>query len=80
MSMNASMQYFAGGSDGEKFITENPADKIYRPDYGPDYYAAIFYNQLPAGHQPAAIGWDEQQELCKRYFKLTLEKCHADTP
>ncbi len=57
MSMNAAMQYFVGEFDGEKFINENPADKIFRPDYGPDYYAAIAYNQLPATHLPTAIGW-----------------------
>lgn len=57
MSMNASMQYFAGEFDGVKFTNENPENKIYRPDYGPDYYAAIAYNQLPATHLPAAIGW-----------------------
>jgi len=57
MSMNASMQYFVGEFDGEKFTNENPANNIYRPDYGPDYYAAIAYNQLPATHLPTAIGW-----------------------
>ena len=57
MSMNATMQYFVGDFDGEKFINENPANKILRPDYGPDYYAAIAYNQLPANHLPTAIGW-----------------------
>ena len=57
MSMNATMQYFVGEFDGEKFINENPGNKIYRPDYGPDYYAAIAYNQLPATHLPTAIGW-----------------------
>jgi fructan beta-fructosidase len=57
MSQNASMQYFVGEFDGTKFISENPVDKIYRPDYGPDYYAAITYNQLPATHLPTAIGW-----------------------
>lgn len=56
-SQNASMQYFVGEFDGEKFINENPTDKIYRPDYGPDYYAAITYGQLPASHLPTAIGW-----------------------
>ena len=57
MSMNASMQYFIGEFDGEKFINESTADKIFRPDYGPDYYAAIAYNQLPASNKPTAIGW-----------------------
>jgi fructan beta-fructosidase len=56
-SQNASMQYFVGEFDGVKFTNENPADKIFRPDYGPDYYAAITYNQLPAAHSPVAIGW-----------------------
>ncbi len=57
MSQNASMQYFVGEFDGKTFTNENPNDKIYRPDYGPDYYAAIAYNQLPAAHLPVAIGW-----------------------
>ena len=51
------MQYFVGDFDGTVFKNNNPADKIYRPDYGPDYYAAIVYNNLPAGHKPVSIGW-----------------------
>lgn len=57
MSMNASMQYFVGEFDGVKFVNENSTDKIVRPDYGPDYYAAICYNQLPNSVKPTAIGW-----------------------
>ncbi len=57
MSQNASMQYFVGEFDGVKFINENSTATINRPDYGPDYYAAIAYNQLPAGISPTAIGW-----------------------
>ena len=56
-SQNATMQYFVGEFDGVKFTNENPADKIYRPDYGPDYYAAIAYNQLPPPILPTSIGW-----------------------
>jgi fructan beta-fructosidase len=56
-SQNASMQYFVGEFDGIRFTNENPANKIVRPDYGPDYYAAIAYNQLPAAHLPTTIGW-----------------------
>jgi fructan beta-fructosidase len=56
-SQNAAMQYFVGEFDGTKFINESREDKIVRPDYGPDYYAAIAYNQLPAAHAPTAIGW-----------------------
>lgn len=57
MSMAPKMQYFVGEFDGTKFIDENPSDKIYRPDYGGDYYAAIGYNQLPSTQQPVMIGW-----------------------
>jgi fructan beta-fructosidase len=56
-SQNSSMQYFVGEFDGVKFINESSTEKIYRPDYGPDYYAAIAYGQLPAAHLPTAIGW-----------------------
>jgi fructan beta-fructosidase len=56
-SQNASMQYFVGEFDGVNFKNENSIDKINRPDYGPDYYAAISYNQLPTSHLPTAIGW-----------------------
>lgn len=57
MSMNGTMQYFVGEFDGVSFKNENPADKVYRPDYGPDYYAAICYGQLPNDHKPVSIGW-----------------------
>lgn len=56
-SQNGGMQYFVGEFDGKKFINENPAGKINRPDYGPDYYAAIAYNQLPASFSPVSVGW-----------------------
>jgi fructan beta-fructosidase len=51
------MQYFVGEFDGTRFISESAVDKIYRPDYGPDYYAAIVYNNLPPGTAPVSIGW-----------------------
>ena len=57
MSQNATMQYFVGEFDGTSFTNENSITEIYRPDYGPDYYAAISYNQLPKQHLPTAIGW-----------------------
>ena len=57
MSMNASMQYFVGSFDGVQFTNESGTDKIQRPDYGPEYYAAISYNQLPPTQTPIAIGW-----------------------
>jgi len=57
MSENASMQYFIGDFDGIKFINENTGKRIMRPDYGPDYYAAIAYSNLPTSQPPTAIGW-----------------------
>lgn len=56
-SQQTTMQYFVGDFDGKKFTNENPANKIFRPDYGPDYYAAITYNHLPADHPPILLGW-----------------------
>ena len=55
-SQQTTMQYFVGEFDGTKFTNENPSNKIYRPDYGPDYYAAVTYN-LPATQQPVLLGW-----------------------
>ena len=57
MSQNASMQYFVGEFDGVQFKNENTTTEVLRPDYGPDYYAAIAYNQLPTTVLPTAIGW-----------------------
>ncbi|MGB4769945.1 MAG: GH32 C-terminal domain-containing protein, partial [Chitinophagaceae bacterium] len=34
-----------------------PSGKIYRPDYGPDYYAAITYNNTIPAMGPMSIGW-----------------------
>ncbi|MBS1596846.1 MAG: glycoside hydrolase family 32 protein [Bacteroidetes bacterium] len=51
------MQYFVGEFDGTKFINENPASEIYRPDYGPDYYAGITYNNLPSNQPPVLLAW-----------------------
>ena len=51
------MQYFIGDFDGTTFKNSNAGTKIYRPDYGPDYYAAIAYTNLPKGSTPVSIGW-----------------------
>jgi fructan beta-fructosidase len=61
-SQQTTMQYFVGEFDGTRFINENPPINIYRPDYGPDYYAAITYNHLPAGHSPILLGWANNWE------------------
>jgi len=51
------MQYFVGEFDGTVFKNDNDTAKVYRPDYGSDYYAAITFNNLPLGAQPVSIGW-----------------------
>lgn len=57
MSPSPYMQYFVGEFDGTKFINESDAGKIFRPDYGPDYYAGIVYNNLQPGKEPVSIAW-----------------------
>lgn len=61
-SQQNKMQYFVGEFDGTSFKNENPSDKNFRPDYGPDYYAGTTYNNLPAGHTPVLIGWANNWE------------------
>ncbi len=56
-SQQTTMQYFVGEFDGKKFQNENPSQNIYRPDYGPDYYAAVTYNHLPISESPVLLGW-----------------------
>lgn len=56
-SQQTTMQYFVGNFDGTNFINENLPNKILRPDYGPDYYAAVTYNHLPDHHPPILLGW-----------------------
>lgn len=55
-SQQTTMQYFVGDFDGKIFRNENTVEKIFRPDHGPDYYAAVTYN-LPANQQPVMLGW-----------------------
>ena len=57
VSMSEKMQYFMGEFDGEKFMLDPHQNSILRPDAGPDYYAGISYNQLPANHLPVTIAW-----------------------
>lgn len=56
-SQQTTVQYFVGEFDGIEFKNENPAGKIYRQDYGPDYYAVVTYNNLPVNKKPVSIGW-----------------------
>ncbi|TMI86374.1 MAG: glycoside hydrolase family 32 protein, partial [Bacteroidetes bacterium] len=55
-SQQTTMQYFVGEFDGKAFHNENPVEKTYRPDFGPDYYAAVTYN-LPTNQSPVLLGW-----------------------
>ncbi|MBC7874554.1 MAG: glycoside hydrolase family 32 protein [Ferruginibacter sp.] len=57
LSPSPYMQYFVGEFNGTSFKSESPGNKIFRPDYGPDYYAAITYKNLPAHTAPISIGW-----------------------
>jgi fructan beta-fructosidase len=57
LSPSPYMQYFVGRFDGTRFINESTPVKIYRPDHGSDYYAAIAFNNLPAAAKPVSIGW-----------------------
>ncbi|MBO9199748.1 MULTISPECIES: glycoside hydrolase family 32 protein [Niastella] len=56
-SQQFTMQYFVGEFDGTVFHNETPSDTVLRPDYGPDFYAGITYNNLPFGHDPVLLGW-----------------------
>lgn len=57
-------EYYVGDFDGTTFTNDNPADKALLVDHGDALYAAIPWNNLPAG-QHTYIGWmvpqDEQQ-------------------
>lgn len=57
MSPSPYMQYFIGEFDGTRFINESDTGKVFRPDHGTDYYAAISYNNLPLNNDPVSIGW-----------------------
>lgn len=56
-SQQTTVQYFVGDFDGSQFINQNPPGKIYRQDYGPDYYAVVTYNNLPKSKGAVSIGW-----------------------
>ena len=56
-SLSPYMQYFVGDFDGIFFKNESPSGKIFRPDYGPDYYAAVVFKNHSADIFPISIGW-----------------------
>lgn len=40
-------QYFVGRFDGKTFTNDNPKDKPLWADYGPDFYAAVSWSDVP---------------------------------
>ncbi|HZW64239.1 MAG TPA: glycoside hydrolase family 32 protein, partial [Hanamia sp.] len=53
---NKSEEYYVGEFDGKTFTNDNPSGKVLLADYGDALYAAIPWNNLPAG-QHTYIGW-----------------------
>jgi fructan beta-fructosidase len=51
------MQYFIGEFDGETFHPDETSEIPNWIDYGKDFYAAVTYNNLPAGMKPVLVGW-----------------------
>jgi fructan beta-fructosidase len=51
------MQYFVGEFDGRQFRLNEPHPAPRWVDYGKDFYAAVTFNQLPAGEAPVLLGW-----------------------
>lgn len=56
-SVGSDMQYIIGEFDGVAFTSESAPNSITRPDAGPDFYAGIVCNNLPATQKPVMIGW-----------------------
>lgn len=50
------LQYFTGDFDGKEFKNDNDAAHQQFVDFGPTFYAAIPYNNLP-GDKRTMIGW-----------------------
>ena len=56
-SQETTVQYFVGEFNGNNFTNENPQGRVYRQDYGPDYYAVVTYNNLKSYMKPVSVGW-----------------------
>jgi levanase/fructan beta-fructosidase len=59
-------EYYVGNFDGKTFTSDNPADKVLLVDHGDALYAAIQWNNLPAG-QHTYIGWMVPQDKQETY-------------
>jgi fructan beta-fructosidase len=51
-------EYFVGEFDGTTFRGDEPADTVRSTDYGPDFYAAVSWNNVPESDgRRLWIGW-----------------------
>lgn len=50
-------QYFIGRFDGQRFINENPSDRVLWVDYGRDCYCEFTFNNDTNPGAPHALGW-----------------------
>lgn len=49
-------EYFIGSFDGQRFTSDNPAEKVLRYESGRDMYAAMTFADMPDGRR-VEIGW-----------------------
>ncbi|WP_052200815.1 glycoside hydrolase family 32 protein [Terriglobus sp. TAA 43] len=59
-------QYFLGSFDGKQFTQSTESGSHGWSDYGKDSYCALSYNNRPAGHKPALIGWMDNWQYADR--------------
>ena len=50
------MQYFVGDFDGQTFTSQDTPSRIRWVDFGPDFYAAISWSNIPDGRR-LWLGW-----------------------
>lgn len=58
-------RYLIGNFDGKEFNSDGPAEFL---DYGPDYYAAVTYNDAP---ERISIGWMNNWEYANELVRET---------
>ncbi len=58
------VQYFVGDFDGFFFSSENPSDTVLWLDRGPDFYAAVTYNDVEDGRR-ILVGWMDNWEYAQ---------------
>ena len=51
-------QYFVGTFDGQRFVPEQPSPEPLWADFGPDFYAAVTWSDVPAADgRRILLGW-----------------------